>query len=261
MKRYWSTQELREHWSLSVEERSLLAKKTPRSRLGFAVLLKFFQLESRFPRNRREVPRTAVEDLAQQLDVSPAQLDAYDWHGRTGKAQRSAIRAWLGFRRATEADATDLLAWLRREMLPQDPDEAHVQDYALAWYRERRIEPPASASLRRSIRSALHGHETDFCTTIHAMLPPATQHALDALLEPAPGHATEERTTNRMDAEPIPFNVLKADPGRVGVASVLKEVAKLRTLTALQLPEDPFATVSPKVLATYRLRAATAPPE
>ena len=93
----------------------------------------------------------------------------------------------------------------------------------------------------------------------HVMLPPATQHALDALLEPAPGHATEESTTNRVDAELLPFNVLKADPGRVGVASVLKEVAKLRTLTALQLPEDLFATVSPKVLAMYRLRAATAP--
>jgi hypothetical protein len=105
------------------------------------VLLKFFQLESRFPRDQREVPRTAVEDLAQQLDVSPAQFDACDRHGWTGKAQRRAIRAWRGFRRATEADATDLLAWLRREMLPQGPDGAHVQDDALAWYYERRIEP------------------------------------------------------------------------------------------------------------------------
>jgi hypothetical protein len=150
MKRYWSTQELREHWSLSVEERSLLAKKTPRSQLGCAVLLKCFQLESRFPRDRREVPLTAVEDLAQQLDVSPAQFDACDWHGPKGKAQRSAIRAWLGFRRATAADATDLLAWLRREMLPQDPDEAHVQDSALAWYRERRIEPSPPYGLSSS---------------------------------------------------------------------------------------------------------------
>jgi len=88
MKRYWSTQELREHCSLSVEERSLLAKKTPRSQLGFAVLLKFFQLESRFPRDCREVPRTAVEDLAQQLDVSPAQFDACDWHGSVGRCSR-----------------------------------------------------------------------------------------------------------------------------------------------------------------------------
>jgi len=128
MKRYWSAQELREHWSLSGEERSLLTNKTPRSQLGFAMLLKFFQLESRFHRGRREIPRAAVYELARQLDVSPAQVDAYDWHGRTGKARRSAIRAWLGFRRATEADSTHLLAWLRSEMLPQDPDEAHVQD-------------------------------------------------------------------------------------------------------------------------------------
>jgi hypothetical protein len=150
MKRYWSIQELREHWSLSVEERSLLAKKTPRSQLGFAVLLKFFQLESRFPQDRREVPRTAVEDLAQPLDVSPAQFAACDRHGRTAKAQRRAMRAWLGCRRATAADATDLLAWLRREMLPQDPDEAYGQDDALAWYRERRIEPAPPYSLSSS---------------------------------------------------------------------------------------------------------------
>jgi Domain of unknown function (DUF4158) len=103
MKRDWSTQELREPWSWSVEEHSLLATKMPRSPLGFAVLRKFFQLESRFPRDGREVPRTAIEDLAHQLDISPAQFDACDWHGRTGKAQRSAIRAWLGFRRATAA--------------------------------------------------------------------------------------------------------------------------------------------------------------
>jgi hypothetical protein len=133
MKRYWSTQELREHWSLPVEERSLLAKRTPRSQLSFAVLLKYFQLEGRFPRDRREAARTAVEDLAQQFDVLPVQFAACDWHGRTGKARRRAMRAWLGCRRAIAADATDLLAWLRREMLPQDPDEAHVQDNALAW--------------------------------------------------------------------------------------------------------------------------------
>jgi hypothetical protein len=46
-----------------------------------------------------------------------------------------------------EADATDLLAWLRREMLPQAPDGAHVQDDTLAWYRARRIEPSPPYSL------------------------------------------------------------------------------------------------------------------
>ena len=49
-------------------------------------------------------------------------------------------------------------------------------------------------------------------------------------------------------------------PGRVGVASVLKEISKLRTLTALGLPDTLFAPLPPKVLATYALRAATEPP-
>ena len=141
MKRCWSPQELREHWSLSVEERSLLAKKTPRSLLGFAVRLTCLQLERRFPRDRREVLDGGPRDLAQHLNLLAAQFDACDWQGRTGKAQRRASRAWRGCRRAPEADATGLLAWLRREMLPQDPDAAHGQDDALAWYHERRIEP------------------------------------------------------------------------------------------------------------------------
>jgi hypothetical protein len=49
-----------------------------------------------------------------------------------------------------EANASDLPAWLRREVLPQDPDEAHVQDYALAWHREGRIEPSPPYSLSSS---------------------------------------------------------------------------------------------------------------
>jgi hypothetical protein len=42
------------------------------------------------------------------------------------------MRAWLGYHRATEAHTPDLLAWRRRERLPRDPDDAHVQGYALA---------------------------------------------------------------------------------------------------------------------------------
>jgi hypothetical protein len=39
---------------LSVEELELLANRTDRSRLGLAVLLSFFQVEGRFPRDRKE---------------------------------------------------------------------------------------------------------------------------------------------------------------------------------------------------------------
>jgi Cobalamin synthesis protein cobW C-terminal domain len=53
------------------------------------------RLESQLPRERREGPWTAAEDLAQQLDVSPAQFYACDWHGWTGKPGGVACeRGW-----------------------------------------------------------------------------------------------------------------------------------------------------------------------
>jgi hypothetical protein len=65
------------------------------------------------------------------------------------------MREWLGFRTPTADDAARLVAWLRQVILPTDPMEAHVVDVALTWYREQGIELPASAFLRRLLRSTL----------------------------------------------------------------------------------------------------------
>jgi Domain of unknown function (DUF4158) len=51
MEQHWGTDELVEHWTLSPRETELLMNKTGAIRLGFAVLLKFFQLEAYFPQH------------------------------------------------------------------------------------------------------------------------------------------------------------------------------------------------------------------
>jgi hypothetical protein len=260
VKRIWSEDELHEHWSLSTEEQALLTRKTSRGQLGFALLLKAFALETRFPRDRAELPPAVIEYLALQLGTSPDTLNTYDWHGHTGRNHRQAIREWLGFRTPTADDAAQLVAWLRQDILPADPTEAHVVDVALTWYREQGIEPPANAFLRRLLRSTLRMHETECCAQFAAQLPPTLPQALDVLLEPAVPPQQGEASMESPGEDPIPFNRLRADPGRVGVASVLKEIRKLRTLTALELPALLFAPIPPKVLATYALRAATEPP-
>ena len=57
-----------------------------------------------------------------------------------------------------------------------------------------------------------------------------------------------------------PFSVLKGDPGRVGLKSVLHELDKLRQLEALQLP-TPLETLLPlHLLRRYRLRVAAEAP-
>jgi hypothetical protein len=56
--------------TLDEAEFELLANKTGATRLGFALLLKFFELEARFPR-WEDVPRAAAEFMAGQVKVDP----------------------------------------------------------------------------------------------------------------------------------------------------------------------------------------------
>ncbi|MFI8191921.1 Tn3 family transposase [Streptomyces sp. NPDC085946] len=45
------------------------AEQVRATRLGFALLLKFFEVETRFPESAQEVPTAAVEYVAQQVEV------------------------------------------------------------------------------------------------------------------------------------------------------------------------------------------------
>jgi hypothetical protein len=47
-------------WTLLDADWALAANKAGATRLGFALLLKFFELEARFPHDRAEIPPAAV---------------------------------------------------------------------------------------------------------------------------------------------------------------------------------------------------------
>ena len=249
MKRHWEEQELTEQWSLSPEEFDLLRHRTDHSRLGFAVLLKFFQLESRFPTHRTEIPAVALAYLADQLDVTGEIWGQYDWGGRSSKRDREQIRSRLGFRPVTVDDAERLVDWLRRTGLPDDPHSEHLHQAALAWFRDHQIEPPTPARLERMIRSAQKAYEDEFFATTQARLSTACGLALDALLEGSEARPDLRSTTSL-------FSALRSDPGGVSLESVLQELAKLACIRSLGLPDDLFASVSSKGLHQYRLRAS-----
>ena len=60
MRREWSDEELVGSWTLVDEDWRLVGDKSGVTRLGFALLLKFFEIEARFPRVADEVPAAAV---------------------------------------------------------------------------------------------------------------------------------------------------------------------------------------------------------
>lgn len=253
MKRHWDEHELGECWSLTHDEFELLKYRTDRGRLGFAVLLKFFQLEGRFPRGRKEVPTAALDYVAKQLGAPRSAFSAYDLAGRSCERDRAQVRALLGFRPATIEDSNELTGWLAREVLVVDHQADHIREAALDWCRRNRVEPPTTSRLDRIARSALTAYEQVlFTATLDK-----TRHSramMDALLVP------ESESERRSRPEPTPFAELRADPGRVSLESVLKEIGKLERIARIGLPDTLFAAVPTKVLQKYRLRAASEQP-
>ena len=104
MPQEYGGEELLVDWTLLPAEEVLVGSKRGPARLGFAVLLKFFQCEGRFPQRPQDVPLAAVAHLAAQVGIPVAHWSAYDWDGRAIKYHRAEIRTLLGFREATLAD-------------------------------------------------------------------------------------------------------------------------------------------------------------
>jgi hypothetical protein len=112
MRQEWEPEELVDCWTLVEDDWRLVGNKTGATRLGFALLLKFFELEARSPRHTGEVPLRAVAYVAQQVKVAGGDFGDYDWSGRSIKGHRAQIRETFGFREATRGDEDKLTAWL-----------------------------------------------------------------------------------------------------------------------------------------------------
>src|SRR5579862_8259290 len=184
MKRVWDRDELVEHWSLTEEELTMVRKlKTEAGPLGFALLLKWFQYEGRFPQHRIEVPNVVLAFLARQLNLTVEQFATYDWQGRTMERHRAQIRQFFGFREATIQDRQVLADWLLEHTLPQTRQWEALKAALYTRCRELQIEPPGPSRVERLLRSVLRIEEERFCNAISHKLSEAMCARLDALLE------------------------------------------------------------------------------
>ena len=243
MKQCWSSSELGRFWSLSSGEQQLSDQSTQQGRLGLAVMLKFFQLEGRFPHYHKEVPLPAVECLAEQLEVPVSAWFDYPLKGRSGSRDREQLRAFLGFRQASNDDMEPVQRWLSQKVVPQDQDPRHLRSAVLDWYRERLVESPSSDRIDRIISAAVRSFETAFFAGIHRQLSGATRQRLDALLASPSAEAPAAECTEPSD--PVTLGRLKADPGHEGLASLREEIAKLECIGNVQLPDTLFDGTHP----------------
>src|SRR5258708_6465048 len=182
MKRIWDIEELIEHFTLVPPELEMLGNKTGATRLGFALLLKCFQLEGRFPIARHEIPRSVVDYVAHQLKLDVALFSEYDWEGRTITNHRTQIREHFEFRDATSADAEEMANWLVSTGQAAAPHLERIKASVYARFRELRLLPPTPDRIERLIHSACATAEQQFFIDTFARLSDTSRTRLDALL-------------------------------------------------------------------------------
>jgi len=132
MRREWEPEDLIASWTLLPGDVDLLVNKSGATRLGFALLLKFFEIEARFPRFPAEVALLAVHFVAQQVRVDPSAWESYDWQGRSVKAHRVQIRKRFNFRECSLGDQDKLIAWLAAEVCPIEQRSDQLRDALVA---------------------------------------------------------------------------------------------------------------------------------
>ena len=260
VKPHWDAEELIENWTLVPQELELVKNKVGGNKIGFAVLLKYFQLFARFPNSPTEIPDLIISYIAEQLSISASVYEQYNWQGRSISNHRAQIRKLFQFRTATISDSEEIFNWLIEEILPNEQRIEPITEIVYQRFRSWRIEPPTPGRVERLIRRCIHQYETNFCNQTLSQLTPAIIEQLDILLTTEEASNTSEKKLppGKLKASEIAF--LKTDPGPVGLDSFLTEIEKLKRIRAVGLPSDLFTGISPKLIKTYRNRAATESP-
>jgi hypothetical protein len=159
-------------------------------------------------------------------------------------SHREQIRAAFGFREFARGDEDKVAAWLAEEVCPVELRDPQLREAVLVRCRVERIEP--TRRVDQIIDSARAVFEQRFCDRTLSRLDQACAEALERLVA---DNGAESVSGPAVLAE------LKADPGQVGLETLLREVDKLAAVRALGLPAQLFTDVSEKLVEAWRARA------
>ncbi|WP_405475468.1 DUF4158 domain-containing protein [Streptomyces sp. NBC_00009] len=142
MRQDWEPEDLIEVRTLLEDDMKRLRNKSGANRLGFAMLLKFFEVEARFPEAGREVPAAAVGYVAHAGEGAGGAVGGVRRQGDRIKRHRKEIRKAFGFRAGTEED------------------QERLAEAVVARCRNDFVEPPAPAKVRRLVGKASVGRRS-----------------------------------------------------------------------------------------------------
>ena len=248
-----------EMFSLDSEELQLVqANNTEKNRLAFAIMLKFLQINGRYPTKKDTIEPVMLFSLAHQLKVSAHLFEPIHLENRTAERFRQKIREFLGYKVATLPDAEKLITCLIEQAGKGPYTMSQYREKAHQFHKEQKIEPFSPKKIDRYVRSAIARFEKQFFVNITKQLSPDAVKLFKKLLR-------DDKDADDTKIEPdanteVTLRRLKADPSGVKLKHVAFEIKKLSLIRSVPIPAQLFGDASRKLIKKYYQRIMAASP-
>lgn len=231
-----------------------LSKNTPTRKLMAAAMLKFFQLEGKYP-SKKSLPSSELMDsLAQQLGIPKIEIKSslWDWHNIERLCYD--IRKMIGYTSATEKSVEPLIFLLIEKSKTELFSLEHYRAVAYQFFKDERIEPLSPAKIDRHIRSAMHRFEKQLFKSIQSQLTKTTIDALDEILVDNDIDGDEMIAQEDGESDAIRLRHLKQNLRGVKLKHIEFELNKLQCLRNITLPVDVLSELHSNILEKYYSR-------
>lgn len=244
---------------LDTEELRLVQSKNRENQLGFAVMLKFFQKEGRYPMVDDLLSPDMVNCLVEQLGLGGGSglKKFFKKKNQNSKRFRKDIRKLFGYSQASIEDGEKLVCWLIEKILPESPTLQQGIEHAHLYLRDNKLEPFSSRELQRYVHSAMERFEKQHFSDIVSKLPPSTIDLIDSLLNDDVDDTDDFDeidggvSAKQLKSLDVKFRHLKKGVSGNKLKHVAFEIAKLEYIRQFKLPPEIFDAASRKLVKKY----------
>lgn len=220
----WITghEEQTELWSLNYDEENFVAEKPEKSRLDYALRLKFYCIYGQFPKQTDTIPDFVINYVTDQVDSPDTNWPSKA--GRTARRRNLEVKNFLGYKQLTGQRHEAFLQWYHSQAAFLDMPSIQIDAQVRQWCITRKFEPPTTTEINLLIERVHSKFETAECARITSSLP---NHIKELMLL-------------SVNAEPGLPSILdmRSDPGRVGRDNFNLICERLQFINELELPSN-----------------------
>ena len=169
-------------WLAPDDRSAILGLRGDHNRLGFALCVCCLRYLGFFPEPLVALPRSVVEYVAVQLQVSADSLSLYGRRSSTQRQHQRQVQALLGYRRASPLDLLALEQWLVERALEHD-QPALLFEMACQYLQHNKTMRLGTTRLEKMVAMARQQAQETIYQALQPLLKPASCKALDDLLE------------------------------------------------------------------------------